>query len=61
MGIEIDDVRSQRADWAIKNIKRHATEGFHGHIKVFIENGFITHSETTGRQKAPVDMPKPRG
>lgn len=60
MGIEVE-VRRDRADWAAKNIKQKAAEGFYGHIKVFFENGFITHSETTERQKAPVDMLKPRG
>ena len=59
MGIEVE-VRSQRGDWAAKNIKQHAREGFYGHIKVFFENGFVTHSETTERQTAPVDMQKPR-
>lgn len=61
MGIEIDDMRGSRADWAGKNIKKRSSEGFYGHIKVFFENGFVTHTETTERQKAPVDMPKPRG
>lgn len=60
MGIEVE-ARDSRGDWAAKNIKKHAREGFYGHIKIFFENGFITHSETTAREKAPVDMMKPRG
>lgn len=53
--------REDRAGWVCGVIRKSAQPGFYGNVKIYYENGFVTHSETCAREKAPVDIGKTEG
>ena len=42
-------------------IVKAANDGAYGSIKVYFENGFITHVENMQRKKPPIDIQKAEG